>query len=313
MPENTEVTPTGQDGQGVVFNESGEMEFTQAGMDAFKDLLKDSVTDNTQRPVEEEPIEEPEPEETPEVTPEPKRKLKVDGQEIEVTEAELVTLAQQGKDYTKKTQQLAAERDAMAPYDALIRQLNSDPNLSKHIADYWKPQAPAKPQFEDPIEQLKWETKQEALAEFRKEMQQTVVPMQRQQVLNSVKAQVMADPDYNSVHGAIVGYVNSLPPTLRETTRLQLDQDPKTYLELFGQFKAGMAARKKPEPPKEPLEQKRVEKAPILESSNSAPLDTAIKAQKASISKAKAAAMRSGSVDALQEFLEVGGFLSHLK
>jgi hypothetical protein len=335
MEQNTvmEVTPeSGQDEKAISFDENGELQLSEAGLEGFKELLKDSVTNNTERPTEEETPEKEEAEEAEEkAIPEkkeapaetPKRKLKVDGQEIEVTEDELVTLAQQGKDYTKKTQQLADERNALAPYEALIKQLKTDPNLSQHIAKYWQPQQsqePAKPTFDDPIEQLKWETKQEAIAEFRKELaplQQQQVMNARQQGLNQVRAQVQADPDYKEVHQAILDMVKSLPPAIQKNAFLQLDQDPASYLEAFQKEKLRIAANKKAAPEKTTTEKttetKRTERAPILETSGNAPSEESIKSHAVKISKAKAKAMREGGIDALQEFLEVGGFLDHLK
>ena len=320
--EIAEVTPTGQDGPGVTFDEHGELKFSEAGLEGFKELLKADVHDEprpTQEALDETEKEEPDKEEEPET---PKRKLKVDGQEIEVTEDELITLAQQGRDYTKKTQQLAEERNAMAPFDALIRQLKTDPALSQHIAKYWQPQPTTettKPQFDDPIEQLKWETKQEVLADFRKEMQEAMTPLHRQSALNQVRQQVQADPDYKEVHQAIVEMVQSMPPSIQKNMYLQLDQDPASYVEAFQAQKAKLAAAKKGTPPVvepitgKPVETRRTERAPILETTGTLPSEETIKTQRAKIDKAKAKVLRDGSVDALQSFLETGGFLDHLR
>lgn len=331
MEQAMDVTPTpGQDAPpNVTFDEHGELQFSEKGLEGFKDLLKSSVTDNTERPTAEadpEPDDEPEEKAEEKETPPVKRKLKVDGQEIEVTDDELVTLAQQGKDYTRKTQLLAEERNAMAPYSALIRQLQTDPNLSPHIAKYWQPQptaAPEKPKFDDPIEQLKWETKQEVLADFRNEMRQVIAPIQqtqimnaRQQGLNQVKAQVQADPDFKEVHQKIVDMVAALPSAIQKNAYMQLDQDPASYVEAFQAAKASLAAGKKAAPittTEKSTETKRTERAPILESSNNAPTDSTVKTQRAKIDKAKAKMLREGGVDALQDFLEVGGFLDHMK
>jgi len=319
--EVTKVTPTGQDEAGVSFDEHGELKFSEAGLEGFKELLKADVHVEP-RPTQEALDEtEPKPEPEPEIKPEsPKRKLKVDGQEIEVTEDELITLAQQGKDYTKKTQQLSEERNAMAPFDALIRQLKTDPALSQHIAKYWQPQPTTettKPQFDDPIEQLKWETKQEVLADFRKEMQEAMTPLHRQSALNQVRQQVQADPDYKEVHQAIVDMVASMPPSIQKNMYLQLDQDPASYVEAFQAQKTRLAALKKAAPDK-PITEKtgetrRTERAPILETTGTLPSEETQRSQRAKIDKAKAKVLRDGSVDALQDYLETGGFLDHLR
>jgi hypothetical protein len=72
--------------------------------------------------------------------PEAKVKIKVDGQEIEVTQAELITLAQQGKDYTKKMQTLSDERKTLkdeearvAGMKAIVDEMDTDPKLKETL------------------------------------------------------------------------------------------------------------------------------------------------------------------------------------
>lgn len=54
-------------------------------------------------------------------------RVKVNGEVIEVTEAELVAGYQRQRDYTQKTQELAAERQRLAHYDELERAFQNDP------------------------------------------------------------------------------------------------------------------------------------------------------------------------------------------
>ena len=300
--------------KGIEFDDSGEMRFTNAGLAGLKNLLQ---TDPEQKEevVEEEQVEETKPTEE-EVKPEekPKRKLKVDGQEIEVTEDELISLAQQGKDYTKKTQQLAEERNLLSPYAGLIKQLQSDPNLSQHIANYWqKSQEVQTPEFTDPIEQLKWEIKQEVIKETQAHIEKEVTPLHRQQALNEVKAKVQSDPDYAVVHQTIIDMVANQPPALQRNMYLQLDQDPASYLEAFDHFKKQINTKTETTKPIIPAPMKKTERAPILEGSNPALSEDVLKGQRAKLDKVKAKVLREGSVDALQDFLVTGGFLDHLK
>lgn len=59
--------------------------------------------------------ETPSEDEQPEITPEPRRfKLKYKGEELEKDEAEVTALAQQGFDYTQKSQALAKEREELS-------------------------------------------------------------------------------------------------------------------------------------------------------------------------------------------------------
>ena len=69
-----------------------------------------------------------------------KFKIKVDGQELEVTQDELIELAQKGKDYTKKTQELAekektlnAETTRVAGLKAIVDEMEADPKLKETL------------------------------------------------------------------------------------------------------------------------------------------------------------------------------------
>jgi hypothetical protein len=58
---------------------------------------------------------------------EPQFTIKVNGEERQVTQEQLVALAQQGDDYTRKTQALSEERQRFAAYEALERALEHNP------------------------------------------------------------------------------------------------------------------------------------------------------------------------------------------
>jgi hypothetical protein len=58
---------------------------------------------------------------------EPRYAIKVKGEERELSVSELVALAQKGDDYTRKTQELAAEREQLSALKALQQALESDP------------------------------------------------------------------------------------------------------------------------------------------------------------------------------------------
>jgi hypothetical protein len=238
--------------------------------------------------------------------------IKWQGQEKEVTQDELLDLAQKGFDYTKKTQTLAEERDQLSPYIGLANKIKNDPFLANQIAALMsgQPQVkePEKPKFDDPIEQLKYEMKQETIAELRKEMAQNMVPLQRQQALNQVKMNVQSDPDYKEVHSKIIEMVKSQPPAIQKTMYLQLDQDPTAYLEVFQHYKNNLSkAPLKPEPVKKET------KAPILESGGvSQPSVIVSKEKQERISKQKAKAMRSGDNSEIAAWLQSSGALEHL-
>lgn len=78
------------------------------------ELSEEPEESEDEEPSEDEP-EDPETEDTPEPDPQPKtRKIKVNGEEVEVTEEELEKGYSRTADYTRKTQQLAEEKAAVA-------------------------------------------------------------------------------------------------------------------------------------------------------------------------------------------------------
>jgi hypothetical protein len=242
-----EATQTDVEYPQLTSQEDGTVDSIAGGI---MDLL-DDPDPNASGTVEPKPAEtsatEPEPETTEPADEPEKFIIKRQGQEVEVTQQELINLAQQGYDYTQKTQALAQERDNLAPIQGLATLLKSDPAKAAQIAAILSGQAPqAQPEkktFDDPIEQLKWDTKQEIMAEVRREQQAAMVPLHRQAALNQVKAQVQADPDFKEVHQAIIDMVKGQPPTIQKALFLQLDQDPAAYVEAFQHFKNQKATK----------------------------------------------------------------------
>jgi hypothetical protein len=139
-----------------------------------------------------------------------------------------------------------------------------------------------------------------------------------------VKQQVQRDPDYSRVHQAIIDMVSAQPPSVQRTLFNQLDSDPQSYLEAYQYFKQRLSASapsKGEAPPqvsqtikdKPPESPQRSERAPILESGGVENSPDSLRLKRQKIDKAKARALREGSIEALQSFLEEGGFLEHLK
>lgn len=281
------------------------------------DLLENQNPDHSGEAIsreakeEEKAPKEPEPEKEPEPAEEPQKyTIKWQGQEKEVSQEELINFAQQGFDYTQKTQALSQERDQLAPLQGLATLLKSDPVKAAQIAAIISGQTPQQPKkFDDPIEQLKYETKQEALAEIRQEMAQSFAPLQRQQALNEVRMQVQSDPDYKEVHAQIIEMVKSQPPAIQRTMYQQLDQDPQAYMETFQQFKSKLTAPAKPAP----AVVKRETKAPILATGGVASSDSIVSKEKTQkLSKQKAAALRSGDPIAIGDWLLESGAIDHI-
>lgn len=99
----------------------------QSAEDRMQALLdreeeQDQQTDEPEEAQEAEPEEGQEPEEEEKSQPEPARvKLKWNGEEVEKDLNEVIELAQQGYDYTKKTQTVAEERKAIEAQTQAIK------------------------------------------------------------------------------------------------------------------------------------------------------------------------------------------------
>lgn len=244
-------------------------------------------------------------------------KIKWQGQEVELPADEIKKLAQMGFDYTKKTQELADRQAKIAPYEGFVNLFQKDPTLAAEVATLIQqrqnPPEPKKPTFDDPIEQLKWETRQEVMKEveekFIKPLGEHQKQLTHQQVINQVKSQVQADPDYAKVQKSIVDYVQSLPPMIQRTTMLQLDQDPNAYLEAFNHFRGKLA---KPQKTESPTPVAKTEKAPILESTGQ-DTPTSGNAEKTQrLTRQKTKALASGDPTAIADWLLKSGSLDNL-
>lgn len=308
------------EGQGLVSVDNGEVQFSEQGLQALMGTI-DGTPESTEQEVKIPEVKEsePVPEEQKQEDKKPEKRkftdLKVNGEQtsIEVDEAEEKELLQKGLHYTKEMQALRDKERGLAPYEGLINHLKSDPKLNQHIASYFQPvvEKPKEdvPKFDDPLEQFRWEVKQEVLAEVE---QKYVKPMTRTQVITAAKAELMSDPMFREVHGEIVKYVNAQPPSISRTLALQLDQDPVAYMETFKAMKERLSAIKK-QTDELPKPIKKEEKPPALESGGSEQPKPSDTKKRDKIDKAKARALSSGSTEALADFLIEGGFVEHLK
>jgi hypothetical protein len=268
-----------------------------------------------------------------------KMKIKVQGQELEVPETELVALAQMGLDYTQKTQRLAERERTLAPLEGVVKQIQNDPALRQVILDYWNsgrptiPQAPVKPAVDptkanDPVELLKAEILAQIRNELVPEMQQYtartvqqavttgVQPLQQEVAIAQTMQKVMSDPLFTQVQQSLGNMVRSLPPEIGQKVFTELDSNPdvymKTYLQHRGQIAAKLQASGQQPPPGDG-QPKQIKHAPLLEASGGAQPPSGQLDRKAKSAKAKALALKSGDVNALSEWLQSSGALDHIK
>ena len=229
-----------------------------------------------------------EPQEAPPAAEEPPKveakKIKHNGQEIEITPDREIELLQKGYDYDFKKQQIEAERAKLQAYQGLVSAIEASPEIKAKVSQalgYQTAQPPVneQPSFDDPIDQLKWEIRQEVLQEVKqmaKPLEQQLQMQQQMTVLDRVRAEVQKDPQFNDVQAAIIEQIKAMPESIGRNLYLQLDQDPKAYMEMFQTVKQRLA---KPQPQTKAAElpepTKRETRAPILEQGNNAESITA--------------------------------------
>lgn len=284
--------------------------------------VEESVPLEEEAEVEDSPVEEqPAP-----PAPEPsKHKITWNGQEVELTHDELLAKAQMGFDYTQKTQELSKKASELAPLEGLMRQMNQDPGLATHIATYFRdranPQAPPVQQRpvqetppEDPIDRLKWDMRNEIMAQVRQEMQQAAAPILHQQNVQTTLMRLQQDPDFRDVHGEIVKHVESLPQSIKGLVVHKLDNDPRAYMEMFAEKKKEVAARRvtQTNPTPTPVATKVESKAPVLEGVGNQPTVSDVANRKANNAKMKKKALESGDPNALAEWLLASGGIDHI-
>ena len=62
----------------------------------------------------------------------------VNGEEVEVTGAELIKGYQRGKDYSEKTTEMKRERDEAMPYNQMVSYAKQDPQFLEHVQNYFQ-------------------------------------------------------------------------------------------------------------------------------------------------------------------------------
>jgi len=245
----------------------------------------------------------------------PTRKIKWNGQEVDVRPEQEVELLQKGYNYEQKMAQLEQERARIQAYNGLVSAIESSPAIKSKVAEalgYGNQQTVSEqPQFDDPIEQLKWETRQEVMREveekFMKPIQQQNQQNAHQQQLNAVKQNVQADPMFRQVQAAIIEQIKMMPESVGKNMYRQLDQDPQSYIDMYRTTRERVA-KQQPQPTQQaaeaPQPTKRETKAPILESGNNA-VETGDNAKMAERIKELTRKSKSGDYRATGELMSL--------
>jgi len=326
MSEEVEVKGQSED-------QASEFSISDEGVPSVSDTdLLDAFgfVDEIEPAPEKEPVKDNPPpvrEETP--PPEPpvtsKRKIKYQGQDVEVEPDKEVELLQKGFDYTQKMQALANERELLTPHIGIIKAMQSDPTLQRIVAEHLsgkKPEVkePEKPTFDDPIAELKWEMRQEVMKEveekYMKPMKAQTTQMTHQQALNQVRMQAQSDPDFQTIQAGIISNLQhvaeTVGPDAANSLMKQLDQDPNAYMKAFTTMKARLEKNKTTTKPPEskPLPEpvRKTEHAPLLEGGGNSTSETETRAADKRNKELNRKA-RAGDMKALGELLLNGGMM----
>jgi hypothetical protein len=207
----------------------------------------------------------------------PARTIKYNGSDIEVPADREVEYLQKGYNYEQKMAQLEAERAKIQSYNGLVSAIEASPEIRQKVSQalgYQQPAQPQVPQFDDPIEQLKWETRQEVMREVEERYMKPLQAQNQQnahaQALNSTRQQVQADPQFKEVQTAIIEQIKALPVSVGKDLYARLDQDPAAYTDMYNTVKARLKINPQ-QPATIPEPQKRETKTPILESGLNSP------------------------------------------
>lgn len=277
-----ETTMTPESGSGLTINEAASQMFGMLGddeapeegqveasqeADETEDYIGDDVedddTDDTDSDEEEEDAEESDDDE-------PRYRVKMAGEEREITQSELIKLAQQGADYTKKSQQVAEERKRLEAESKVIIEARKErmeyAQRLQALQQYLEQQAPQADDLEylkenDPIgyavKVAELTQQKEQMAAIRAEherlaaMQQAeTVQQQRAHIAQQAQLVSQLIPDYadaqkgESLRKELRAYAKSIGYTDEEVNSVY---DARTVKALYDAMQYAKLQKAKPE------------------------------------------------------------------
>ena len=234
-------------------------------------------------------------------------------------------------DYTQKTQQLAQQSQAVAGLQGLGARLQQDPKFRVHMQNYFQqqvapagqPESTAQPADTeiDPIDAIENRAAEKAYARIKNEQE---IAVKRAQANDFEKAWNMAedakarDPLKNKVMAKLKGYVNAQKHPIRiNETLQQLDSNPFFFNEMYRVMREEVLAEELQ--PNETGETQNARQnperrsfAPNLERGGGAPIQTSQSKLRKRRSEMKNEALRTGTTEALGEFLDSTGLIDSL-
>jgi hypothetical protein len=234
-------------------------------------------------------------------------------------------------DYTQKTQQLAQQAQAVAGLQGLGARLQQDPNFRAHLQNYFQqqvapagqPESTARPADTevDPIDEIENRAAEKAYARIKNEQE---VAAKKAQANDFERAWNMAedvkarDPLNQKVMAKLKGYVNAQKHPIRiNETLQQLDSNPFFFNEMYRVMREEVLAEElQPgetvDEPTAQQHQTRRTVAPTLERGGGAPIQTSQSKIRKRRSEMKNEALRSGTTEALGDFLDSTGLIDSL-
>lgn len=277
-----ETTMTPEKGSGLTINEAASQMFGMLGddeapeegqveasqeADEADDYIGDDVEDNDTDEADSD--EEDEEDEDSDVN-EPTYRVKMAGEEREITQSELIKLAQQGADYTKKSQQVAEERKRLETEAQVIEEARKErmeyANRLQALQQYLEQNAPKGEDLEylkenDPIgyavKVAELTQQKEQMAAIQAE-QQRLAAMQQAEVVQQQKAYISQQaqlvsqliPDYadaqkgDSLRKELRAYAKSIGYTDEEVNSVY---DARTVKALYDAMQYARLQKAKPD------------------------------------------------------------------
>lgn len=246
--------------------EEGQVEASQEADEAedyIGDDVEDDDTDDTDSDEEDEDAEESDDDE-------PRYRVKMAGEEREITQSELIKLAQQGADYTKKSQQVAEERKRLEAESKVIVEARKErmeyAQRLQALKQYLEQQAPQADDLEylkenDPIgyavKVAELTQQKEQMAAIRAEQErlaamQQAETVQQQRAHIAQQAQLVSQliPDYadaqkgESLRKELRAYAKSIGYTDEEVNSVY---DARTVKALYDAMQYAKLQKAKPE------------------------------------------------------------------
>jgi hypothetical protein len=229
-------------------------------------------------------------------------------------------------DYTRKTQELAQQAQAVAGLQGLGARLQQDPAFREHLQSYFQQQAQPNPQPAaggneevDPIDQIENRAAEKAYNRIKQE--QTVQAQRAQQndfdmAYSRAKEIKAKDPLADKVQARLDNYVQAQKHPVRiNETYAQLDSNPFFYLEMYRVMREELVAEQQQPattPPANGGQRTVTPRAPNLERGGGAPVVTPQAEARKNRAERKKEALRSGSTEALGDFLDSAGLIDSL-